>query len=576
MNTLLKRVFLAAIVAASALLLYTGCGDGDEHHVANPYVISERQLKKQDIAYVNEEHIVLLSLEHPSSQQEAHDLHHVGSDCHLIRPTQDLLNVELFIEDNISVSSVSVRNLQSDESATAIKGDGKTFFTFKADQTHEFCVTHDGIVEDTQPLFVRFFTSDKCDKYNGLGWIQEDCIRLKNENKCIGCDLSNYDFSVNMPDLTGADISESNMTGSNFYKVILDGVWLNAAILDGADLSRVSMIGARMEHVRTLGKTISNYEFTPTNIDYASFAHSDLSKFDMTYYPRYELYDINFSYTVLSDANIKDRNFSDSDFKGAVLSKAHLERTHFNGVELSNASLVHSFLENVHFYSVNFDESNLTGASSAGAIVRKPKGMKKVQMPGFHLGGADLDGLDISGSNFIGADLSGASLRDATCVDVNFTNAIFDKTDLTQATMNYSDFRGSTLQNAIFMDIIMKIIELKFFIGADISNIKFHPDTKLWFINFSHAICNETDFSGTDLTEANFSHAHCQGAVFSDAGIMIANFSYADLLHCTLDYGFALGANFSYATWSNWHQCREDPCPYYDYIGKRVCSGKCL
>ena len=564
------------MVAASALL-YFGCGGEDEDRTTNPNVLSERQLKTQDVIHVNENHTVLLSLEHPSLQQDAYDLHHIGSDCYRIRPTADLEEIELFIEGNVSVASVSIRDLQSHEHVTVTRDDNGTTFTFKQNRMYEFCVTHDGTREMPQPLFVRFVDTDK--STSGLGYDTGAIDTLKTTNKCIGCDLSNYDFSFNMPDLSGVDISEANLSGSVFYKVILDGAHLNAAILDGADLSRVSMIRTRMEHVKTLNKTISNYSFTPINIDYASFAHSDLRGFDMGYYPRYELLDINFSSANLSgtNTNMKDRNFSNSVFRGADLSRAHLESTHFNGVDLSSAKLVDAFLDNMHFYHVNFDESNLTGASSVDAIVHKPTGMKKVQMPGFNLGGSDLGGLDLSRSNFIGADFSGTSLRDTTCTDVNFSNAIFTKTDLTHTTMDYSDFRGSTLQDAIFLDTTTTIIEPKSFIGVNISGIKFHPDAYLWFINFSHSICHETDFSETDLGNSNFSYAECQGAVFSDTKIMIANFSNANLLHSNVDDAdTTMFTNFSNAIWSNGRQCRNDPCPYYDYIGKRVCSGKCL
>ena len=588
MKRSMKSIYLIVITAVF-VQFYIGCSSG--HRTTNPNVVSEHQLQVQDVAYANEDHIVLLSLEHPFAEQDWQDTHQIGSDCFEIRPTADLEDIELFIEENISVASLTVRDLQSGEQMAAHTEGSTTTVTFTKDKRYELCVTHDGLSERSQPLFVLFDAVDT--QESALRFDQDAINTLKATNKCVGCDLSNYDFSYYMKDLSGVDISEANLSKSDFYNVVLDGAHLNSAILTDADLSRVSMLRSEMKHVTTLQKSIENYAFTPRNIDYASFAHSDLSGFDMSDYPRYELHDVNFSYSDLTGANMKDRNFSNGDFKNAVLSRAHLEDNVFEGSDLTNATLAHSFLDRVHFNRVNLDDSNLTGASFTDGVLYKPTSMKGVQMPGFQLQGYDFNGLNLSGANLSGAnlnganlngatlsgsnmhgtDFSGASMRDATCIDVNFTTAIFAQTDITHVTMDYSDFRGSTLQDALFIDPTTTVIEYKSFIGANISGIIFNPDTYPWFTNFSHAICHETDFSETDLGNTDFSYADCQGAVFADTRITFANFSYANLLHSTIDDADSMFlSNFSYAIWSDGYQCKYDSCPYY----QNTCSGKCL
>ncbi len=157
MKRSLKSLYL---IAATALFtqFYISCSSG--HRTTNPNLVSERQLQAQDLAYANEKHIVLLSLEHPFAEQELQDTHQIGSDCYEIRPTEDLEDIALFIEDNISVASVTVRDLQSGEQMTAVAGGSTATMTFAKDKRYELCVMHDGASEISQPLFVFFDAVD--------------------------------------------------------------------------------------------------------------------------------------------------------------------------------------------------------------------------------------------------------------------------------------------------------------------------------------------------------------------------------------------------------------------------------
>lgn len=544
----------------SALLLYTGCGSSNTAGEAASNVVSERQLKVQDVAYSNENHIVLLSLEHPSSQQEAYDLDDVGNDCYWIKPMADLENIKLFIDDNVLVASISVRDLQNGEYVTAIKNDSERTFTFRKNKTYEFCATHDGIGEKTQQLFVQFVGTEKLAEE--VGYTPSAIDTLKTTNKCIGCDLSYYDFANNFNNLDGMDLTKANLSESIMTGVSLIQTILNYADLTGVDFTRATMIQTKVEHV----DTIDMNNFWPDNIDKSSFAYSDLSGFNINdSITRDVQHDINFSY-----ANLSDANFSNYTLIGCSFNDANLSGADLRGVSLIDTKVEHvSTIDMDMFKPKNLDKSSfaytdLSGFNIHDSIERDSQ--YGIDFSHAILRAANFSNYILDGCSFNYADLTGADLRDVSLTDTSVEHIstidmdLFRPENLNGASFAYTDLSGLSKHN----------FNLPVEYGSTIFDFTLEKYTN---VSFAHAILHGAnlykaklkgaDFSGADLTDANLSYVSLEGAklsgsnltgadlylatiIYKDDTFQTADLSYVNLSHAKMHFFITVQAHTGY------------------------------
>lgn len=521
------------------LLMLIGCGSEHKHYVTNPNVVSEHQLKAQDVTYANENHIVLLSLEHPSSQQDAYDLHHIGSDCYKIRPTADLEDIELFIEGNVSVASISIRDLQSNEHVTATRDDNGTTFTFKQDKVYEFCVTHDGIIEDPKPLFVRFVDTDK--PTSGLGYDTGAIDTLNTTHKCIGCDLSYYDFANNFSNLDGMDLTEANLSGSNMTGVSFNQTTLNYTDLSGVDLTGAIMIQTMVEHV----DTIDMDNFWPQNLDRSSFAYSKLRGFNINdSITRDVQHDINFSH-----ADLVDANFSNYTLIGCIFDDANLSGVDLRGVSLLDTKVEHVSTINMEMFKpLNMDRSsfahtNLSGFNIHDSIVRDSQygiNFSHAILRDANFSNYILESCSFNYADLTGADLTGVSLLDTkvehvSTIDMN----LFRPENINGASFAYTDLSGLSKYN-INLDFTLAKYTNVSFAHAILRGANFHG-AKLKGANFSGADLSDANLSLARLGSVNLSDANLSGAdlyeaivLYEDDTFQTANLSYANLSHSNM------------------------------------------
>lgn len=96
---------------------------------------------------------------------------------------------------------------------------------------------------------------------------QEDLEKLKQDDKCSQCDLS--DANLSGQHLPNADLSGSNLSGANLSNTNLSGAYLNQTNLSGADLTGATLtqktiiLGANLSGVNFWGVDLQGLEYEP-------------------------------------------------------------------------------------------------------------------------------------------------------------------------------------------------------------------------------------------------------------------------------------------------------------------------
>jgi uncharacterized protein YjbI with pentapeptide repeats len=171
--------------------------------------------------------------------------------------------------------------------------------------------------------------------------------------------------------LSGANLSQANLTNAGFAYTTLNGANLTGAIVQGADFASDTY-----NYQGTYGITLAQLYST------ASYQTHDLS--------RIALGGNNLAGANLDGQNLSTATFSNANLTGATLSQANLTNAGFSGATLTGA---------------NFTGANLTNADFSG--------------DGYYINGADL-----SSANLSGADARGANFQYATLTGANTTNLI--------------------------------------------------------------------------------------------------------------------------------------------------------
>jgi len=361
MNTLLNRKKIYYLFSFLLIISLNGCNSHNKKSIVKSKVVRESHIKTDKVNFVNEEHIMVLNLEHPNAQADTEDLHQVGSDCYLFKPTKDLNHILLDIDETTHIGFISIKNMSTLESVTFFPEETDTFYSFIAHQEYEYCLTHTGRIEENQTLFIHFdIDENNLDEKSKSA--NDDAInRLKMHKDCPNCDLSDAD-------LDHMDLSDLNLSGAKMKRANLYGANLTHANLDGTYLSDVLISYATFDH---------------TNINYNRFSFKTIkgASFDSVTFPNNYTFDASLTY--------EDINFNNVDFSGITM-----QNIEFKG----NTTFKHAIFYNTKIYASKFRELSLRGADFRGAEIDNHTSFYK----------ADLR--DISKTSFNVLENSGASL----------------------------------------------------------------------------------------------------------------------------------------------------------------------
>jgi uncharacterized protein YjbI with pentapeptide repeats len=258
-------------------------------------------------------------------------------------------------------------------------------------------------------------------------------------------DLSNrnwYFSSFCDLDLSGKNLSQSNLRRSLFQKVNLEG----------ADFREADLLDANFQYANLRGA-----DLTGANLNYANFLNADLTDAVLdekwakimpilvsgngqgAQLQGYDLRNIDFQSPDVWESYC---DFDIADWYGsfifnlseANLEKAFLDESILYHVNLTNANLRYASLIDTNLQEVNLQNANLEGAN-----------LQKTDFFSAHLTGANFSGANLTETNFYHADLQNADLR----------QAIVEKTDFQYANLTGSLIDQQQLQNAILRCTIL-------------------------------------------------------------------------------------------------------------------------
>lgn len=146
-----------------------------------------------------------------------------------------------------------------------------------------------------------------------------------------------------------------------------------------------------------------------------------------------------------------EADLSDGDFTGANMSRAFL-----NGTDLSRAKLMRATIQNAELSFAHLSGADLSGADLSGSLLYRTN-LTGANLTGANLSRAVLINADLTGANLTGAILTEADMQQAILRDADLTRASFaagdlTRADLTHATITDTDFGGTYLIGAIWID----------------------------------------------------------------------------------------------------------------------------
>ena len=190
-------------------------------------------------------------------------------------------------------------------------------------------LTHYGWV-----LFL-FVSSAYCANQSDL----EKLIAMKKTQITMHLDLSNadlraYPFIPGKIDLQQANISHSNLSGTDLSRLNLGGADLSYTDLSNAKLNQVNLAGANLDHANLSGAEIQQSDLSRTNLSNANLTGANLQQ------------------SLLASANLTCAN----------LNQANLSKTTFTQATIAGATFTNTITSDVIGYDSVLDSKVDCGA----------------------------------------------------------------------------------------------------------------------------------------------------------------------------------------------------------------------
>ena len=357
-----------------------------------------------------------------------------------------------------------------------------------------------------------------------------------------GIDLSNGDFA--QATFTQADLVGTTLDGASMADTDLSNAELSQASFAGADLTGAKLSQATMAGTNFLGSVLHCTSFADSDLTSAAF--SDPADLSRDFSCRLDLTGTTVEYGTFPPVDWRYLDLTSSrmqgvpetlstlaaplDLSGAVLNQVDwLDGKMLDGANLGCYAGVGAQTDPCPPSGTVEACSELQFAALSKVSLRRAC-LKQAQLQGTDLTYANLDGAVLEGADLAAlpngtvAKLTSAFLRDASLAGANLTGVI----------ANYASFYSSDNGPATAS-------------GATMTGAKWN-NAYLANADFSHAVLQSTEwtqavlvgvsFDGADLSKnatageiTDFSNAYLQGAVFSNAPVTDADFtnSYWDV-----------------------------------------------
>ena len=218
-------------------------------------------------------------------------------------------------------------------------------------------------------------------------------------------------------DLSGADLSNADLSDVN---------------LSGADLSDVNLSSADLNHANLSEANLSSADLNHANLSEVDFSGADLTMADL-------------SSTDLRDANLRDANLSDTKLNKATISGADLTGANLNSADLSGADLNFA-----NFRDADLSGANLSGTNLSDGIQIDPKWKRVHELVNEGGAGESLGDTDLSHAFLNGVNLSYADLSHTNLSHTNLNGADLSHTNLNDANLAATQARATNFTGANF------------------------------------------------------------------------------------------------------------------------------
>lgn len=314
----------------------------------------------------------------------------------------------------------------------------------------------------------------------------------------------------------GLDISEINFRGGSFVPSLKNSSWVGATAIEinfsQTILTNANFTNANLNGSRFGSTTVTNAIFTNANLSKAWFQETK------------GLTDVQ----LRSASDITGISLYDLDLSNFNLSGLDLSGTSFYGTILSNVNFSGAILNNVRFYN-----------GTSGLIDKQLRAAKS-------LVGIWVQDIDISGFDLSGLNLSSGGIVYSICLNSNFAG-----TNLTSVSFHKSTLNGSDFSSAILADTYLGKCSL---VNTNLTNANLTGATFTAETDISGATINGADLTST--VENGFTFAHLEstksyadknlsGVIFDYNNIGAWNLSGLNLQNTSFFASKIAGTNFS-------------------------------
>lgn len=267
-------------------------------------------------------------------------------------------------------------------------------------------------------------------------------------------------------DLTGADLSNLDLSGGDFKRAFLESADLTGAKLNGSDfteavLARADLSGANLSGVSFKGANLAEARLVgATAKDEIDLSEAILYKADLT---RVDLRGGRFEDTDFSEAIVADAKISSSEFDNVTFYKQDCGGLSFAGSKFVDSCFVESNLEGADFSDANMQGVDILMCRGKGSkffraktrdlVIIMCESFEESDFRGAHLDSANLRGLNLKRSDFSGSVLNDSDFSEALLEGAEFYRAVaketlFSKADLRDANLTSVDLFEGDLQKA--------------------------------------------------------------------------------------------------------------------------------
>ncbi|MBO3459060.1 pentapeptide repeat-containing protein [Aetokthonos hydrillicola Thurmond2011] len=259
--------------------------------------------------------------------------------------------------------------------------------------------------------------------------------RLYLNNQAINKILTVYSGQANGIDLSRAQLGQNVSSKGYSWNLILDRVDLSGVNFKFTNLNQASFKGSRFRGAGEDNRLDTDDDWiadlSQAQMKQANFTDADLSRVLM-------------NGADLSRATLKGANLSNARLIDANLSSAQLTKANLNGAVLENASLTGADLGQANLNEAELYAARL-GRVMAVGVQLSFANLTRTDWQGADLSGAYLNHANLSNANLSATRLTGAVLHSANMENVNLRNADLSQADLRGANLAGADFQGVVL-----------------------------------------------------------------------------------------------------------------------------------